>query len=303
MAMNDSEAAAVRANLFRVVHPLIDERPDFPWHRDEREMVTATLEESSQALALDLFGTVQRLPSRDLIVGRWVEALGLNVEGPWELVAEFLIPRELLGERKSTQLDVLAKGQRGIIVFECKFTEADGGSCSQPHPLGKGANQGKKQCNGNYELQTNPIDGRQSKCALAPKGVKYWDFVPEVMNVDPARNYAPCPFAGGWYQWMRNLVATLSLSRSQGVPGAFVVAYADGPFPMATKIHGPAWGALQDAVAGCEVPLHVASYQQLLGWAREAASPSDGSVVEELESWMVGKMTEVGMRSTLAAMR
>lgn len=246
MPLNDAEALAVREKLFRVVHPLLDERPDFPWHRDQRGVVTATMDESSQALALDLFGTVQRLASRDVIVGRWTEALELSGDGPWELIPEVLIPRETLGEPRPTQLDILAKGKGGIVVFECKFTEPDGGSCSQPVPIQKGANRGKRQCNGNYELQTNPVDGRQSKCALTPKGVKYWDFVPEVMKFDPAENYVPCPFADGWYQWMRNLVATLNLSRIEGLPAAFVVAYADGPFPMATKIRGPAWGELQD---------------------------------------------------------
>lgn len=299
MSLSAAEATGVRANLFHWVHPLVDERPDFPWHRDRRGVVTATMEESSQALALDLFGTVQRLASRDVIVGRWTEALHLSLDGPWELIPEVPIPREMLGEPKSTQLDVLATGKGGIVVFECKFTEPDGGSCSQPVPLQKGAHQGKKQCNGNYEFQTNPIDGHKSKCALTPKGVKYWDLVPEVMNVDPAKNYAPCPFASGWYQWMRNLVATLSLGRRQGVPAAFVIAYADGPFPMATKIHGPTWSELEVAVRGRQVPMKVASYQQLLAWAKEGARASDRSVIEELQGWMEGKMKRVATRAAI----
>ena len=61
-----------------------------------------------------------------------------------------------LSELRETQIDVLAKSTSSIVALECKFTEADGGECSQVHKLGKSAHKGMCQCNGNYEEQVNP---------------------------------------------------------------------------------------------------------------------------------------------------
>jgi hypothetical protein len=167
------------------------------------------------SLAIDLFETVRRLPSRNRIVGAWAELLRLPTlpTDNWKLMIEHSLEKSLLGERQETQIDALAKSQSGIIVFECKFTEADGGACSQVDQLGKGAHKGLRQCNGNYEEQVNPANKKASRCALTGKGVRYWDLIPDVMNIDSKMDHTPCPVAGGSYQWMRNLVAARALPR------------------------------------------------------------------------------------------
>lgn len=291
-ALLEAEIKAVEANLFPRIRSLVRDDPGFPWHRDRSKAVTASRVVSSQALAVDVFGTIQRLSSRDLIVGEWTKHLQLPFAGPWKLELESLVPKSLLGEPRSTQIDVLASGATGLIVFECKFTEPDGGSCSQPTPISKGANAGKRQCTGSYVDQVNPVNGIQSRCALTGKGIRYWSLVPEVMNVDSERDQVPCPFAGGWYQWMRNLVSALALGCERDVPAAFVVVYADGPFHMAGKIGGDGWRDLVAAVAGRAIPLRAVSYQQLLQLARSVSLPEDVKVLGELSEWLDRKVSE-----------
>jgi len=179
-----------------------------------------------------------------------------------------------------------------VIAFEAKFTEADGGPCSQTAPVRAGANAGKRQCDGSYRKQVNPVNGVSSMCALTGKGIGYWERVPQVMNVDPLRDYTPCPFAGGWYQWMRNLVSAHTLGREKDVPAAFIVVYADGDFPMVSKVTTAAWKELEQAVEGRAVPLRCASYQELLWLAIGSATPADRAVLKELKRWMQRKMAE-----------
>lgn len=295
--MIESEIGAIEANLFPDVRDLVRGDLQFPWHRDGRKVVTASQVVSSQALAIDLFGTIRKLQSRDDIFSAWIQHLGLTFVGPWAVELEALVPKAMLGEPRSTQIDVLARGCTGLIAFECKFTEPDGGACSQPTPIAKGGNAGKRQCDGRYVEQENPVNGVRSRCALTGKGIRYWSLVPEVMNIDPLEDHTPCPFSGGWYQWMRNLVAAAALGRGAGVPSAFVVVYADGPFPMAQKIKAPAWADLALAVEGGAVPLRAASYQELLRLAREAASNNDAQTLDDLTQWIERKLILAARRA------
>ena len=288
--MDELEVVAIEANLFPTIRPLVRERPDFAWHRDRFKRVTANQAISSQAFAIDFFGTISRLASRNAIVNRWMNELNLSGEGRWQIEFEVLIPKEVLREPRSTQVDVLAACETGVVLFECKFTEPDGGACSQPVPIAGGAHHGLRQCNGRYEEQINPVSGSVSRCALTGKGIRYWDLIPEVMNLDRDVNYHPCPVSGGWYQWMRNLVAALALGEHRHVRPAFVVVYVDGPFPMAKRVAAPEWNRLEDAVRGKKVPLRAVSYQQLLEVALGAAAPNDRVVMEELRFWLIKKI-------------
>jgi hypothetical protein len=236
-----AEAARIEPNLFKGARWVLTERPAFPWHRDRTGAVTASRAQSSQALALDVFGTIERLRSRDAIIDAWADTLDLPMSGPWSLETEHLVPGGLLGEPRRSQLDALATGQDGLVAFECKFTEPGGGTCSQTKTLSRGAHRGLRQCDGSYHVQTNPVTRTKGRCALTAKGVKYWSLVPEVLAVDPEVDYQPCPFAGEGYQWMRNLVSARALSAPQGVAGAFVLAYADGPFPVARHVRSASW--------------------------------------------------------------
>jgi len=65
-------------------------------------------------------------------------------DGPWSVKLEWEDDKSLLREPRPTQVDAIAFGTKAAILFEVKFTEPDGGSCSQTNPLGKGANQGER---------------------------------------------------------------------------------------------------------------------------------------------------------------
>jgi hypothetical protein len=139
-------------------------------------------------------------------------------------------------------------------------------------------------------MQVNPVNGRSARCALAGKGIGYWEHVPEVLGIDAETDHRPCPFFGGWYQWMRNLVAALAMMKESGLPAAFVVVFADGPFPMARKVASTEWKQLTASAEGGTVPLRAVSYQQLLESARTAATPADRPIVAELNAWVERKM-------------
>ena len=112
-------------------------------------------------------------------------------------------PRDALGEPRPTQVDASVGGDSCVLFFECKFTEPDGGSCSQPDPLrGNGPNRGIVQCSGDYALQINPVNKIEARCSLSGKGIRYWDVVPRVLAMDARVDHHPCPFRGGAYHFL-----------------------------------------------------------------------------------------------------
>ena len=275
IAMSPELLAQIESGLFPSARSIMSERPDFPWHLDKSRIPTATLVASSQAIAIDFFQTIKGLSSQDVIMAAWTEHLGIPFHGPWRIELEHVLSKSLLNEPRSTQLDALALSDDGVITFECKFTEPDGGGCSQPNPLQSGAHKGMAQCNGSYTPQVNPVNGISSRCALTGKGIKYWSHVPSVLDINADADIDPCPFRGGWYQWMRNLLAAQALGRERGVKSAALVVYVDGDFPMAKKVRTEDWKLLQEKVAGRAVPLRAVSYQELLKVAIDAAPATD----------------------------
>jgi hypothetical protein len=128
---------------------------------------------------------------------------------------------------------------------------------------------------------------------LTGKGVRYWELIPNVLNIDATSEHRPCPFAGGWYQWMRNLVSAFAMARDRGLPSAFVVTYTDGPFPMVRKVTTDDWAQLNALAQGGAVPLRTTSYQRLQTLAMSAASERDQPVLDELRAWIERKATAV----------
>jgi hypothetical protein len=289
------EIQSIRENLFDRAQELVRRRPDFPWHRNDHNAITASQIRSSQALAIDVFETIGGLESRDTIIAAWLQGLGLAVPkaGPWTVELEYSLEKSLLGELRSTQIDVLLSSRHAAIAIECKFTEPDGGSCSQPEPLGIGAHQGLRQCNGRYEMQTNPVNQKTSRCALTGKGIRYWDLIPEVLGFNADVDHIPCPVVGGWYQWMRNLVAARAIGQRESKSVAFVLVYAPGNFPMARKLKSEDWRTFEARVRKSVVQMGVVSYQDLIKTARQVAGKADGEVLERLEHWVNKKLRNV----------
>ena len=294
LLLNDSE---IRKNLFAFAAPTVLNDPSFPWHLYKQE-ATAAWPQSSQALAIDVFGTLKRLSEPGRILDALAQEWGLPAGGGWELGLERSVPKELLGEPTATQVDATAEGERSLILFECKFTEPDGGCCSQTRALWKNSrNRGKVQCDGNYSEQLNPVYNVSSRCALSGKSIRYWELVPEVLSVRNDIDYLPCPFRDGEFQWMRNLVACRALAKEAGKEGAFVIVYADGPFPMAKKVCSQRWRDFVSLTRGKQVPLRHISYQELIRKATAAATPGDAAVLKELAVWVEGKVKIGGSRA------
>jgi hypothetical protein len=283
---------SIEANLFPFAHAAVEPWAEFRWHSAAGEVCDAWKEKSSQALAIDVFGSLKLHPARDRALDGLARALGLPAGGPWEVALEWRDPDGLLDEKTSTWADAMARSPNALILFEGKFCEPDGGGCSQVQPIGRGRHKGLRQCSGHFVPQVNPVNGAQARCALNAKGIRYWDFIPDVFGYDAGQSYAPCPFAGAWFQWMRNLTTCVAVARAHGLKAAFVVVYADGPgLPMAERVRQAEWRWLESRVDPGVVTFRALSYQRLLALARQA--DRDDAVWRELEAWVARKVAAV----------
>jgi hypothetical protein len=141
-------------------------------------------------------------------------------------------------------------------------------------------------------MQTNPRNGKQARCALTGKDVEYWRWIPHYFVLDNAQNYAPCPFAGPAYQYMRNLLMAGRMARWNKRRGAFGVVYVEGErFPMAIEVTdaNSEWGRFKTLLrSDCGVSVGTISYQTLLElWCK--AHPEDNTL-HELAKWVHQKI-------------
>ena len=115
-SMTNDQILAIERNLFSAARGLVRKRVDFPWHQDAKGDFTASCRQSSQAVAIDLFETVNRLPSRNRIVSAWANLLRLPVipADNWELKLEYGVGKALLGELRESQIDVFAQSKSAI---------------------------------------------------------------------------------------------------------------------------------------------------------------------------------------------
>ncbi len=267
---------AVRANMYPGAHAAIDDWEQFPWHTH------AASPRSSQMLAIDVFGTIKALGAaeRSAIGSALARALELPANGPWDFFLEWQDASNLLAEVKPTQVDAVAIGASAIILFECKFTEA-GGGCSQINP----DKRGLIACNGRYEPQTNPQNQVVARCALSGKGMRYWDHIPAVYDLEANASYAPCPFSFDAYQWMRNVVLARALGVATGKQTRVVATYARAPhLQTSAKVDK---GDLGHATRISTDAIRPLAYDRILALAAEA-SPSP--VWADLTVWVETKI-------------
>ena len=123
---------------------------------------------SSQALALSVLGNL----AIDGLLGCLAEVpddegqpfLGRASISSDEFAMEFKI--DYLGEPRPTSLDGYFSGSYRVAV-ECKFTEADVGTCSRPRLRPADSSYQPQHCNGSYSRQ----GARTERCALTEIGV------------------------------------------------------------------------------------------------------------------------------------
>jgi hypothetical protein len=137
-------------------------------------------------------------------------------------------------------------------------------------------------------MQSHPVSGVASSCALSGKGIRYWDVIPLLFALDPAAVHDPCPFSGEAFQWMRNMVLAYELGRQSGKLARCLIAYADeGGFPAETKVRDFGW---LPALAEGAVPPFAISYQQLAGLAAEV---DNSPTWDQLAQWIDRKVSVV----------
>lgn len=281
-----ADLQAVRENLFPASHGAIEDWTAFPWHRDRTNRIQAHKVHSSQAIAIDVFGTLKMSTDRDRIFDAIAEHVGVAPGGPWAITLEWTDSDRLLGEPRPTQVDALAVGSNAALVIECKFTEP-GGQCSQTAALPSG----ERQCNGRYADQINPRNGVRARCALTGKGIRYWEYIPKVFKLDPGINHTPCPFKGDAYQWMRNAVLAAAIGKHRNLQAAALAAFADHPtFPTAQK----GKRGLVDPSLGGQAAITPISYQQIIEIAFKVGF--DQKLWTGLSAWIDSKIATAASR-------
>jgi hypothetical protein len=254
-------APLYQPNIFPAAWPVVQTWSELDWGRG------AVSRRSSQALAVDVFGTIALSPARDAVLDAFAAELGLPSGEPWQVDIEWWDQENALGESQSTPMDVVLRSPRLLLCVECKFAEPDGGVCKQTKP-GKHL---PAQCNGAYIEQVNPRNGLLAHCALTAKGARYWDWVPRLFIVSANQDHQPCPFAGPWYQWMRLMAITASAAEREGRQPAFAVVYVDAPWlSMARKD----WTSFRAVLREGAMSFRTLSFQRVLALAATAA-PDD----------------------------
>jgi hypothetical protein len=300
-AMDPERRRLVEANLFPQALPAVEPWDEFPWHLDSSGQCDTHKRHSSQALSIDVFGTLitASQKDRDAALDRLAERFGLPTGGPWTIKVEWTDPANLMREPRKSQIDAVGRSPKCLIFFECKFTEGDGGSCSQTKALPSGANKGMVQCNGRHEAQINPVTKSTARCSLTGKGIRYWEVIPELFVYRNDADYNPCPFAGPWFQWMRNLTCCWLIAREEHLTPAFVLTYADGPgLPMAEKIAGKKsaeWTAFTSRLRPGAMSFQPISFKQLVAVAEQAVADIAGDVQvwQDLNRWVQQKINDV----------
>jgi hypothetical protein len=270
----------IEGQIYPLARPAVQPWDRFPFHSKAYEP------HSSQVMAISFFGTLMAVDQRerDLVGDMVAGLLGLPQQGTWACELEWSDPNRLLREKSPTQVDAVLRSEEVLILIEGKFTERPGG-CSQTKA--RSADE-EAQCTGDYALQTNPANGKRSRCALSAKGIRYWKEVPRLLGVLADTDHSPCPFAKGEYQLMRNAVTAAAAGEASGRKAGFLLAYADGPdlhtAGMVAASSGE-WARFARRVASTgALCIGAASYQDL---ARKAASlASDPQVWNNLATWL-----------------
>lgn len=274
--MDDAVRRKVEANLFRAARRAVEPWDKFPWHADRNNVCDTWKPHSSQALAIDVFGTLKMLEQsqRDAIFDALCRKLSIPVGGPWQVHLEWSDPQNLLKEPRPTQVDAVVEGRQSFILFEVKFTERQAGCCSQP----------PKQCDGNYRWQTNPDNQVKARCALSGKGVRYWEFIPQIFRLSSDADHTPCPFASEEYQWMRNLVLSRAIAQARNIHTAFAIAYVDHPaLHIPGYFQGRAWAEFVRLLRPDAPPLGLMELRQF----------TRDSNLSELNAWIETKLKKV----------
>lgn len=171
---------------------------------------------SSQALAQSILGNLAIYDSLHYL-SELKDDEGMPLFGKVQISSsDFKMEHKIdfLREPRSTSLDGYIPGDYRIAI-ECKFTEAEVGSCSRPRLEPTDSNYESEYCNGTYSAQRT----RNERCSLTQIGVLYWRYIPSLFKWKNDDDINPCPVHKN-YQLVRNILAV-------GVKGG-IVSLNDG---------------------------------------------------------------------------
>ena len=238
-------------------------------------------------MLFDFWGCLDISPRKTELINHF---FGKN-EPNWNIKLEY-VDKTLLSEQRPTQIDVIVESESYVIIIESKFTEQDGGGCSQITKT----KENVYQCNGNYAEQTNPTNGIKSKCALTGKGIQYWDYIDILTNYNKGADYTPCPFVKGEYQWMRNICFAEAYGRKYGKRSeSFLVYYESTRCVISNKVaDGTYLGKLKGMIKNVS-SLSPKSYNELIKMAISYLhfDVREKQVWMELQKWMAEKANKI----------
>lgn len=157
---------------------------------------------SSQALVQSVFGNLKVFKRLDCLAelnGDNGKPLFIEESNFQKTCLEFVV--DYLGEPQPTSVDIFFDGNYRVAV-ECKLAELEVGTCSMPKLKPYASNYNQDYCDGRYAVQC----GRIERCSLSSRGVKYWQYIPQLFNWSEDIDYDPCPLYGT-YQLVRNILA------------------------------------------------------------------------------------------------
>lgn len=158
---------------------------------------------SSQALALSILGNLAIYNSLDCL-SILLDDEGDSLFGSAIITSNnFSMEHKInyLGERRRTSLDGYFSGNYRVAI-ECKFTEAEVGTCSRPRLTPADSNYESEHCDGSYSQQRSRIE----RCSLTEIGVAYWKYIPAFFRIGNDIDLDPCPVNKN-YQLIRNILA------------------------------------------------------------------------------------------------
>ena len=157
---------------------------------------------SSQALAQSVFGNLS-VKKQLYFLANLEDDSGNALFGASITSDHFFMEQKIdyLFEPRQTSLDGFISGNYRTAI-ECKFTEAEIGTCSRPRIKEEEGNFEKDYCNGTYSIQRK----RRERCSLTEIGVSYWRYIPQLLKWTQDRDLFPCPVRIS-YQLIRNILA------------------------------------------------------------------------------------------------
>lgn len=141
--MDQQKIIRIKDNLYDRSVGVVENFHEFKWHKED-----VAQKNSSQALAIDFWGCLKLSPYKTKLINMIFN----KKEDNWDIILEYS-DKKILSEKRSSQIDVLIESEHFVIIIESKFTEKDGGGCSQV----KKTTHFLVQCNGDYIEQTNPV--------------------------------------------------------------------------------------------------------------------------------------------------